>query len=107
MLFQINTFGADLPCFDLAFLLKKLTSTKYCYVFNSMTTDNIESRANSLGMVLYNLWVHIAQANANFSFLQTLSKTTESPYNAVDRFQPRISLILNFEKNWERSCPLL
>ncbi|RNA41744.1 hypothetical protein BpHYR1_010408 [Brachionus plicatilis] len=36
------------------------------YVLNSMTSYDIESRVNSLDMVLYNLWVHIAQASANF-----------------------------------------
>ncbi|RNA20082.1 hypothetical protein BpHYR1_036085 [Brachionus plicatilis] len=37
-------------------------------ILNSMTTYNIEPKANSLGMVLYNHWVHIAQASANFVF---------------------------------------
>ncbi|RNA22475.1 hypothetical protein BpHYR1_035262 [Brachionus plicatilis] len=38
------------------------------YVLNYMTTYDIEPRANSLDIVLYNLWVHIAQASANFVF---------------------------------------
>ncbi|RNA24453.1 hypothetical protein BpHYR1_051878 [Brachionus plicatilis] len=37
-------------------------------VLKSMTTYDIEPRADSLGMVLYNLWVHISQASANFVF---------------------------------------
>ncbi|RNA22820.1 hypothetical protein BpHYR1_016691 [Brachionus plicatilis] len=49
-------------------------------VLNSMTTYDIEPRANSLGMVLYNLLVHIDQAtNDKQAFF--VSKTNESPYS--------------------------
>ncbi|RNA38300.1 hypothetical protein BpHYR1_041565 [Brachionus plicatilis] len=34
-------------------------------VLNSMKTHDIKPRANSLGMILYNFWVHIAQTRAN------------------------------------------
>ncbi|RNA31511.1 hypothetical protein BpHYR1_026847 [Brachionus plicatilis] len=37
-------------------------------VLNSITWYDIEPIANSLDMVLYNLWIHIAPASGNFVF---------------------------------------
>ncbi|RNA41882.1 hypothetical protein BpHYR1_020992 [Brachionus plicatilis] len=64
-----------------------------------MTTYDIAPGANSLGMVLYNLWIHIAQAmsvkhvyiNRTFLYPRPVSRLTTSAF-------ARISLILNFEK---------
>ncbi|RNA15451.1 hypothetical protein BpHYR1_039207 [Brachionus plicatilis] len=72
---------------------------------NGIELHDIEPRANSLGMVLYNLWVHIAQAITNFHLANDKqnvfsSKTSESPYNFS--FNQQI-----FFDGFERSCPLI